>query len=232
VLIEDAAQALLARREGQSLGGIAPLAAISFHETKNVIAGEGGALLINDERFLRRAEIVWEKGTDRSRFLRGQVDKYTWQDIGSSYQPSEITAAFLWPQLEDSASTTATRMAIWNRYHAAFGELERAGVASRPFVPETCEHNAHLYYLLLANPAVRQDVLTRLNAAGVNAIFHYVPLHRSTAGQRFGRVCGDLRHTDRVSDSLIRLPLWAGMPPADVDYVVEQVYAAVSQYAA
>jgi dTDP-4-amino-4,6-dideoxygalactose transaminase len=231
VLIEDAAQALLARRDGRPLGAVAPLAAVSFHETKNVIAGEGGALLVNDEQLLRRAEIIWEKGTDRSRFLRGQVDKYTWQDIGSSFQPSELTAAFLWPQLEDSAATTAGRLSVWNRYHAAFEELERSGVARRPVVPDACQHNAHLYYLLLANAASRDDVLTRLNGAGVNAIFHYVPLHRSAAGRRFGRASGDLPQTDRVSDSLIRLPLWVGMTTADVDYVVEQVYAAVGQCA-
>jgi len=231
VLIEDAAQALLARRDGQPLGAVAPLAAVSFHETKNVIAGEGGALLVNDERFVRRAEIIWEKGTDRSRFLRGQVDKYTWQDVGSSFQPSELTAAFLWPQLEDSAMTTASRLAVWNTYHAAFEELERNGVARRPIVPDSCEHNAHLYYLMLANAASRNDVLARLNAAGVNAIFHYVPLHRSAAGRRFGRAPRDLPHTDRVSDSLIRLPLWAGMSAADVEYVVEQVYAVAGQCA-
>ena len=226
-VVEDAAQGLLARYGDRPLGSIGHLAAVSFHETKNVIAGEGGALLINDRRFLERAEIVWEKGTDRSRFYRGQVDKYTWQDIGSSFQPSEITAAFLWPQLEESRATTDARMAVWSAYHEAFADLERREIARRPMVPAPCSHNAHVYYLLVDDLPARTAVLSRLNAAGVNAIFHYVPLHLSPAGRRVARVSGSMRHTEALSERLIRLPLWAGLTANDIAHVIEQVRVAL-----
>lgn len=225
IVVEDAAQGILARRGGHPLGSAGQLAALSFHETKNATCGEGGALLINDPELVERAEVVWQKGTDRSRFLEGLVDKYTWQDVGSSFQPSEVTAAFLLAQLEAVDSLTRSRLATWQAYHRAFAGLEARGIVRRPIVPEGCEHNAHLYYLVLRPGIDRRTVLTQLGDRGVNAIFHYVPLHSSPAGRRFGRVAGAMTHTDDLSDRLVRLPLWAHMPDDDVAYVVEQVTA-------
>jgi dTDP-4-amino-4,6-dideoxygalactose transaminase len=229
VVIEDAAQGSLASRNGRPLGSLGHMAALSFHETKNVIAGEGGALLVNDERFVARAEIVAEKGTDRSRFIQGHVDKYTWRDIGSSFQPSEISAAFLWAQLEAAGRITENRLAIWRRYHDAFERLESRGFARRPTIPEGCRHNAHLYYLIVPTAAIRDQLLTSLNEAGVNAIFHYVPLHLSDAGRRFGRTAGTMTHTESASARLIRLPLWADMTDDDVSFVIERVLEAVKR---
>lgn len=226
-VIEDAAQAVLARRNGRPLGSIGHLAAVSFHETKNVIAGEGGALLVNDERLLGRAEIVWEKGTDRGRFRLGQVDKYTWQDVGSSFQPSEIIAAFLSAQLDEAEFIAQARLTIWNRYHEAFAGLESRELVRRPVVPPGCEHSGHLYYLLLRSEPVRNEVLKTLREQGVHAIFHYVPLHASDAGRRRGRVAGSMEQTDTNSSRLIRLPLWTDMTADDVDWVIERVRDAV-----
>jgi dTDP-4-amino-4,6-dideoxygalactose transaminase len=226
-VVEDAAQAVLARWNGRPLGSIGQLAAVSFHETKNVIAGEGGALLVNDERLLARAEIVWEKGTDRGRFRLGQVDKYTWQDVGSSFQPSEITAAFLSAQLDKAESIAHTRLKIWNRYQEAFGELESRELVRRPVVPPGCEHSGHLYYLILQSEHVRNNVLKRLHEEGVHAIFHYVPLHASDAGRRLGRVAGSMEQTETNSGRLIRLPLWTDMTAEDVDRVIDRVHDAV-----
>jgi dTDP-4-amino-4,6-dideoxygalactose transaminase len=225
VVIEDAAQGLMTRRQGRSLGAIGHLGAISFHETKNVISGEGGALLVNDERFLERAEIVREKGTNRSRFFRGEVDKYTWVDIGSSYLPGEIVAAFLWAQLEEAESITARRVALWHRYHRRLEECERAGRVRRPVIPQDCEHNAHLYYILLPSAEQRTRLMSRLNAIGLGAVFHYVPLHSSPAGRRFARVSGSLRHTEQLSDRLLRLPLWVGLPQEVPDRIAAEIEA-------
>jgi dTDP-4-amino-4,6-dideoxygalactose transaminase len=223
LLIEDAAQGMLSKYKGRPLGTIGELGATSFHETKNIISGEGGALLINDTRFVPRAEIIREKGTNRSSFFRGQVDKYTWVDIGSSYLPSEIIAAFLHAQLESSPTLTEDRRRVWNRYHDAFCELEREGKLRRPIVPPECEHNAHLYYLLLPDLAARTRFIARLKERGIAALFHYVPLHDSPAGRRFGRPHGDLRVTSDTSDRLVRLPLWYGLDDATIDAVVECV---------
>jgi dTDP-4-amino-4,6-dideoxygalactose transaminase len=227
VVVEDAAQAVLARRNGRPLGSIGQLAAMSFHETKNVIAGEGGALLVNDERLLARAEIVWEKGTDRGRFRLGQVDKYTWQDVGSSFQPSEITAAFLSAQLDEAESIARARLRIWNRYQEAFEGLESRELVRRPVVPPGCEHSGHLYYLILRSEHVRNNVLQKLREDGVHAIFHYVPLHASDAGRRLGRVAGSMEQTDANSSRLIRLPLWTDMTAEDIDWVIDRVHDAV-----
>ncbi len=215
LVIEDAAQGLMTAHRGRSLGAIGHLGAVSFHETKNVISGEGGALLVNDERFVRRAEIIREKGTNRSSFFRGEVDKYTWVDIGSSYLPGEIIAAFLWAQLEEAESITARRVELWNRYHARLEPCERAGRIRRPIVPAGCRHNAHMYYILLPSLALRTRLIERLKANGISAVFHYVPLHSSPAGRRFGRAAGPMSHTEDLSDRLLRLPLWLGMD-ADV----------------
>jgi dTDP-4-amino-4,6-dideoxygalactose transaminase len=215
-VIEDAAQALGSTYHGRPLGGIGSLAATSFHETKNVISGEGGALLVNDADLVPRAEIVREKGTDRGRFCRGEIDKYTWVDLGSSFAPSELTAAFLWAQMEDASAIRQRRLEIWGWYAAAFAMLARRGVVRLPAVPAHCEHNAHMFYILVADASKRACLLKELNAAGINAVFHYVPLHSSPGGRRYGRPAGALTHTDSVAERLIRLPLWIGMEQGDV----------------
>jgi dTDP-4-amino-4,6-dideoxygalactose transaminase len=225
LVIEDAAQGLMTRYGDRSLGSMGHLGAVSFHETKNVISGEGGALLVNDERFVERAEIVGEKGTNRSQFSRGEVDKYTWVDIGSSYLPGEVIAAFLWAQLEEAQTITARRVELWNRYHERLEPCERDGRIRRPVVPANCRHNAHLYYVLLPSLRHRSRLIDRLRARGVNAVFHYVPLHSSPAGQRFARTAGSLTHTSDLSERLLRLPLWLGMDPAVPDVVAREIEA-------
>jgi dTDP-4-amino-4,6-dideoxygalactose transaminase len=213
-VIEDAAQGVMAKYKGRALGAIGDLGAFSFHETKNIISGEGGALLVRDPALVPRAEIIREKGTDRDRFFRGEVDKYTWQDVGSSFLPSEIIAAYLWAQLEEAERITAERLAIWQRYHRMLEPFERSGLLRRPIVPAECQHNAHMYYVLLAPEINRQAVLGELKNNGVHAVFHYVPLHSSPAGLRFGRTHGDLSRTTSLSERLIRLPMWLGLGEA------------------
>jgi dTDP-4-amino-4,6-dideoxygalactose transaminase len=220
-VVEDAAQGAMASYRGRPLGNIGDLGALSFHETKNLISGEGGALLVNSEKFVRRAEILREKGTDRSSFLRNEVDKYTWQDKGSSYLPGELTAAFLWAQFEEAGRITRSRLDLWNHYHESFEPLERRGILRRPIIPEGCSHNAHMYYVLLAPGADRAAVLAALENEGIQAVFHYVPLHDSPAGRRYGRVNGDLTVTDDLSSRLIRLPMWIGLQEADQDRIVD-----------
>lgn len=222
-VVEDAAQGLLASRGGKALGSFGELGALSFHETKNVTCGEGGALVVNDPDLLERAEIIREKGTDRSRFFRGQVDKYTWVDIGSSYALSELAAAFLKSQLDAAADLTARRLAIWDRYQDAFGQLEDAGRVRRPTIPADCVHNAHMYYLLTASRAEREALIAHLKEDGIGAVFHYVPLHSSPAGQRYGRAPRPLPVTDEAGEQLLRLPLWAEMTDDDVERVIDSV---------
>jgi dTDP-4-amino-4,6-dideoxygalactose transaminase len=221
VVIEDAAHALPASYRGRPLGSIGQLATLSFHETKNIQCGEGGALLVNAPELVERAEIVQEKGTDRSRFFRGETDRYTWRDIGSSYLLSEIGAAFLWAQIERADETTAERRRIWSIYHAAFAELEREGLVRRPIVPPECRHSGHLYYLLLASGRERDDFIAELGATGVHAVFHYLPLGSSPGGERFGREPEPADVAQSASERLVRLPLWVGMRDADVERVVE-----------
>ena len=223
-VVEDAAQALLSSQAGRPMGGVGALAALSFHETKNVVSGEGGALLVNDPSFVRRAEILRDKGTDRKRFLRGEVDKYTWVDVGSSYAMSEINAAFLWAQLERAEELTDQRRRIWNVYHEALAPLESAGRLRRPIVPGDVVSNAHIYYVLAEDPAARDALLQRLNEMGINAVFHYVPLHLSAAGRRYARTSGDLTVTEDAAARLVRLPLWPDMTDSDVARVVDAVY--------
>lgn len=227
-VVEDAAQGVMASYKGRPLGSIGQLGALSFHETKNVISGEGGALLVNDPALALRAEIIREKGTDRSRFFRGEVDKYTWQDVGSSFLPGELVAAFLWAQLEDAERITQVRLEAWRRYHELLLPLETRGALRRPTVPAGCEHNAHMYYVLLASGIDRQQVLDALKRAEVSSVFHYVPLHSSPAGRRFGRAHGDLSVTDRESERLIRLPLWVGLTKEKQDRVVEVLQEALT----
>jgi dTDP-4-amino-4,6-dideoxygalactose transaminase len=220
-VVEDAAQGVMSSYKGRALGSIGDLGAFSFHETKNVISGEGGALLVNDAKLALRAEIIREKGTDRSRFFRGEVDKYTWQEVGSSYLPGELIAAFLWAQLEEAHAITAKRLDSWERYHAALASLEAKGVLRRPVIPAGCQHNAHMYYVLLAPEIDRQGVLIELKRNEINSVFHYVPLHSSPAGQRYGRAHGLLDVTNRQSERLVRLPMWVGLTDAQQDRVVD-----------
>jgi dTDP-4-amino-4,6-dideoxygalactose transaminase len=229
-LVEDAAQGILASYGGRPLGSFGSLAALSFHETKNVHCGEGGALLINDAELAERAEIILDKGTNRRRFFRGQVDKYSWVDIGSSYAPSEINAAFLWAQLEEAEAITARRLVLWRAYHEAFAELEVRGIVRRPVIPGLCSHNAHMYYLLLPDLDSRSRFIADLKRVGVHAVFHYVPLHSSDAGRRYGRQAGDLSVTEQTSERLVRLPLWPGMAEEDVERVVDAVVSACASF--
>ena len=222
-VIEDAAHALGATLDGRPLGTYGELAALSFHETKNVICGEGGALVVNDSALSERAEILHEKGTNRRAFFRGQVDKYTWIDTGSSFPASELSAAFLWAQLERFEWLNEQRIAVWERYHEAFEPLELGGVLRRPVVPPGARHNAHLYYLLLPNEDRRQQLIDELGRRQIASVFHYVPLHSSPAGRRFGRSAGELPVTADVSSRLVRLPLWVGMTDAQIDHVTDSV---------
>ena len=223
MVIEDAAQGIMSTYKGRALGSIGHMACLSFHETKNIISGEGGALLINDPELVHRAEIIREKGTNRSQFFRGQVDKYTWCDLGSSYLPGELIAAFLWAQMEAADEITNQRLALWNQYHQAMGPFERAGFIRRPIVPEACQHNAHMYYLLLPDLAGRTAFIEGMKQQGIGAVFHYVPLHSAPAGLRFGRTHGDLAVTQELADRLVRLPLWVGL-----DEYIDELIGAVS----
>jgi len=209
-VIEDSAQGILASYKGIPLGSMGMFGCLSFHETKNIHCGEGGALLINDERYVERAEIIREKGTNRSQFFRGQVDKYRWIDIGSSYLPGELTAAFLAAQLEHAVEITRKRLAIWNEYHEIFLGLENSEKIRRPIIPKECEHNGHIYYLLLNKRYNRDSVLQKMNEMGVNAVFHYQPLHSSPAGKKYGKHTSPLPVTDDIGERIIRLPMWIG----------------------
>ena len=226
-IVEDAAQGVMSKYHGRALGSLGCLGAYSFHETKNVISGEGGALLVNDPAFQQRAEIIREKGTDRSRFFRGEVDKYTWQEPGSSFLPSELVAAFLWAQLEKASEITETRLASWARYHTALEGADKQGLLRRPVIPTGCEHNAHMYYVLLSDGLSRGRVLEFLRERAIGAVFHYVPLHNSPAGQRLGRVHGSMTVTESSAERLLRLPLWIGITREQQDEVVDTIVEAV-----
>lgn len=229
MVIEDDAQGIMASYKDKPLGSFGALAALSFHETKNVISGEGGALLVNDPALVERAEIIWEKGTNRGKFFRGEVDKYTWVDVGSSYLPSEINAAFLWAQLESIGGIISERLALWHHYHDAFAPLEQEGVLRRPIVPAECVHNGHIYYVLLPDLETRTAALAELKAAGIGSVFHYVPLHASEPGRTLCRAHGDLPVTTDLSDRLIRMPLWVGMPEDTIDRAVALVAERVAK---
>jgi dTDP-4-amino-4,6-dideoxygalactose transaminase len=220
IVIEDAAQALCARRDGRPLGNFGALAALSFHESKNVVCGEGGALLINDPAHIERAEIIRDKGTDRQKFMSGQVDKYTWVDLGSSYGPSELLSALLLAQFEEAELITGERRAAWQRYHEMLEGAEKAGALRRPIIPEAAEHNGHIYYVLMPTAEGRSLTLRRLAGLGISATFHYSPLHAAAAGRRFGKVSGSLANTEDLAPRLIRLPLYAGLTADDQMRVV------------
>jgi dTDP-4-amino-4,6-dideoxygalactose transaminase len=222
-VVEDAAQGVMASYKGRALGSIGDLGAYSFHETKNVISGEGGGLLVNDPDMALRAEIIREKGTDRSLFFRGEVDKYTWQELGSSFLPGELIAAFLWAQFEEADTITRQRLASWQYYHEILQALEDKGMLRRPVVPAECVHNAHMYYVLLSPGIDRHSVLDEFKRHNISSVFHYVPLHSSPAGQKYGRVHGELSITASISERLIRLPLWVGLSMAQQDSVLKHL---------
>ncbi|MBA1322225.1 dTDP-4-amino-4,6-dideoxygalactose transaminase [Pseudomonas sp. BIGb0278] len=219
MLIEDAAQAILARQKTRALGTIGHLGCLSFHETKNVISGEGGALLINDPKLIERAEIIWQKGTNRKAFARGEVSKYTWVDVGSSFLPSELTAAFLYAQLEQGESINDHRRSLYEAYYNQLGALEVDGCFTLPRTPGGKPANAHIFYVLMRSSVERDALIRFLREREIYAVFHYVPLHDSPAGLRFSRSVGELPITRKVSDCLVRLPLFSDMAGCQVDEV-------------
>ena len=210
-VVEDAAQAIMSTYQGRPLGTFGDLGALSFHETKNIISGEGGALLCRDANLAERAEVIREKGTNRSKFFRGQVDKYTWVDIGSSFLPGEVTAAFLAAQMEDADDIIARRMGLWDRYHTWAATLEARGRLRRPIIPAHCTHNAHMYYILLPSLADRSAFIGSLKSENIQSVFHYIPLHSAPAGIKYGRTGSAMSVTDNISECLVRLPLWIGL---------------------
>ena len=228
LVIEDTAQGILSSYKGLPLGSIGHFGALSFHETKNIISGEGGALLVNEPILAHRAEIIWEKGTDRSRFSRGEIAKYTWQDVGSSYLLGEQTAAFLWAQFQEAVQITSNRLVAWNKYHELLAPLESSGLIRRPIIPGECTSNGHIYYVLLAPGTDRRIVLSKLKESGVNAVFHYVPLHSSPGGLKYGRISGNMIMTNLQSERLIRLPLWIGISEIQQKKVVQSLINAMS----
>ena len=224
LVVEDAAQGVTSWYKGKALGTIGDFGCYSFHETKNYSAGEGGAVLISSPEHVERAEIIREKGTDRARFFRGQVDKYTWVDYGSSYLPSDLNAAYLWAQLEHADEIYADRMASWNDYYTALSPLKEKGLLELPVIPEGCVHNAHMFYVKAKDLAERTALIAYLKEHGVGSVFHYIPLHSAPAGLRFGRFCGEDRFTTKESERLTRLPLYYGLTAADRRTVVENLY--------
>ncbi len=224
-VVEDAAQGVMATYKGKALGTIGTFGCYSFHETKNYTMGEGGALLVNEERYLERAEILREKGTNRARFYRGMVDKYSWMDIGSSYLPSELNAALLYAQLEIADEINDGRRRIWEFYHQNLCQYE----VDLPVVPQECVHNAHMFYIKVKDLLQRQEVIRELKERGVDAVFHYVPLHSSPAGQKYGRFHGEDRYTTSESNRLIRLPMWYGLTADDLNRTVARVAEALAQ---
>ena len=222
-VVEDAAQGVNAYYKGKALGTIGDFGCYSFHETKNYTMGEGGAILFDKDEYQEKAEILREKGTDRSKFFRGQVDKYRWMDYGSSYLPSELNAAYLYSQLEVCDQIQDKRMEIWNYYHRELEALEKEGKITRPVIPEGCIHNAHMYYLKVRDMEVRTKLIHYLREKGICSVFHYIPLHTAPAGQKFGRFAGEDRYTTKESERLLRLPMFYNLDMKDVEYVTEQL---------
>jgi dTDP-4-amino-4,6-dideoxygalactose transaminase len=226
-VIEDAAQGILSTYKGKALGSIGHMGCFSFHETKNIISGEGGALVINDPNLVQRAEVIREKGTNRSAFFRGQVDKYTWVDLGSSYLPGEIISAFLWAQMEAAREITDMRRAIWNTYDSGFEGLENEGLIIRPTIPIACDHNAHMYYLILPSPEHRSSFLSKMERLGVKCVTHYVPLHSSPMGSKVAKHSGGMLLTTDLANRMVRLPLWLGLE-ASQESIIGKVLKSLS----
>lgn len=223
LVIEDAAQGMLATYKGKMLGTMGDFGCYSFHETKNYSMGEGGALLIRDGKYIEEAEIYREKGTNRSKFWRGQIDKYTWIDYGSSYLPSELNAAYLYAQLEQADVILADRLHSWNRYYENLTPLKEAGKLELPSVPSQCVHNGHMFYIKTADLKERTELIAYLLKNEICAVFHYVPLHTAPAGMKYGRFHGEDRYTTKESDRLVRLPMYYGLKEEEVDYISEKV---------
>jgi len=222
-VVEDAAQGVMAAYREQASGAIGTLGCYSFHETKNIISGEGGALLVNDPALIEQAEIIREKGTDRSRFFRGQVDKYTWQAAGSSYLPGELIAAFLWAQMEEARQITASRIKRWHCYHRLLTGLEASGHLRRPIIPVECRHNAHMYYIVLPSRRERDGLLNHLQTEGIGAVFHYIPLHSSPAGRKYCRIGSSMHNTDNFAARILRLPLFTDLQKYDIQRVCAEI---------
>ena len=223
-VVEDAAQGVHAYYKERALGTIGDFGCFSFHETKNYIMGEGGALLFQGDGYLEKAEILREKGTDRSKFFRGQIDKYTWVDFGSSYLPSELNAAYLCAQLEQAEKIDEHRMAIWNLYNKKLEQLEAAGYIERPFIPEYAKHNAHMFYIKVKDLDTRTRLIKFMREKGIYCVFHYIPLHSAKAGLKFGRFCGEDVYTTRESERLLRLPMYYDLSLEDAQYVADMIY--------
>ena len=224
-VVEDAAQGVKAFYKGRALGAIGDFGCYSFHETKNYCMGEGGALLLREPEYIERAEIIREKGTNRAKFFRGQIDKYTWVNAGSSYLPSELNAAYLWAQLNQADDILNKRMHVWNLYKEGLSDLEKDGFLGLPVIPEECTHNAHMFYIKTKDLAERSELISFLRKNEINAVFHYVPLHSSPAGRKFGRFFDEDRFTTRESDRLVRLPLHYNVTDENVEYICEKLHA-------
>ena len=224
LVIEDAAQAIMCSYKDNLLGTIGNLGCYSFHETKDITCGEGGALLINDNRFMEKADIISRKGTDRSKFFLGQVDKYTWQDIGSSYLPSELNAAFLLAQLEESDRIIKDRIKSWEYYYARLLQLKEEGLIELPFIPQECRHNGHLFFIRVKDISIRKELMRYLFERSINTVFHYVPLHSSKGGAKYGRFHGPDKWTTRESERLLRLPLYYGIKRMELDWVISAIF--------
>lgn len=223
MVIEDAAQGVMSTYKGKALGTMGDFGCYSFHETKNYSMGEGGALVINNPAYNEKAEILREKGTNRAKFFRGQVDKYTWVDFGDSYLPSELNAAYLWAQLEVADEINNNRLATWNAYYEAFKPLEEKGYIELPTIPVGCVHNAHMFYIKLKDLEARTDFIEALKKDGVNCVFHYIPLHSAPAGHKFGRFDGEDEYTTKESERLVRLPLYYNLTLEDREHVIDSV---------
>ena len=222
-VIEDAAQGIMAEYKGRALGNLGDFGCYSFHETKNMSMGEGGALLIKDPDLIEKAEIIREKGTDRSKFYRGQVDKYRWQEGGSSYLPSELNAAYLWAQLEEADKINMDRLNSWNSYYEQLKELEDKEYIELPFIPEDCKHNAHMFYIKTKNLEERTRLIDFLKSKEILSVFHYIPLHSAPAGLKYGRFNGEDRYTTKESERLLRLPMYYGLKETEVGYICEKI---------
>lgn len=225
-VIEDAAQAMMSTYKGQPVGIRGHLAAYSFHETKNYTSGgEGGLLIVNDEQFCERVEVIREKGTNRSKFFRGMVDKYTWVDLGSSFLPSELQAAYLWGQLEKADHILERRLSSWQAYYQAFQDFSAKGLIEIPTIPKDCVHNGHMFYIKTGGLKERTGLINHLKDSGIIAVFHYVPLHTSPAGLQFGHFVGQDKYTTKDSERLLRLPLYYGLTTDQIDYIVQSIYS-------
>lgn len=229
MVVEDAAQAVMSTYKGKALGTIGDFGCFSFHETKNYSMGEGGAILINNPDYNERAEILREKGTNRAKFFRGQVDKYTWVDFGDSYLPSELNAAYLWAQFQKAEEVNQNRIATWQRYYEAFKPLADSGKVDIPYIPNECVHNAHMFYLKLKDLKQRTEFIKYMRENQVGCVFHYIPLHSAPAGLKFGRFDGMDEFTTKESERLVRLPMYYNLKSTDLEYIIDRVISFLSE---